>query len=598
MNRLLQFLIITIILAFASCANRGSGPKGGPKDITPPNFLGSEPSNRQLQVTSKEIELEFDEFITLEKPGEKIIISPPQAIPPIIRAASKKILVTLEDSLQENTTYSIDFTNSIVDITEQNPIQGFTYSFSTGNNIDSLQIGGIVLNARDLNPLSNMIVGIYDNLNDTAFTTTKPLRIARTNDEGRFSIKSVKAGKYHIYALKDLNRDYTYNDPNEELAFYGDIVTPSVSSILIPDTSYYVDSLASDSIKKDLIKTVYLPDSLLLLAFKKKVEKQFFIKGERKNPYKLSFFFNAPNKKAPLITPLNFLKNKLDLTQTSMHGDSVHYWLTDAASFQKDTLEVSIEYEKKDSNGNITNQIDTVSLKFKETKEKKKKTQKSPSNILILNSNIKRLIEIYTQPRFKFDVPIQLVDSTLIHLFYKKDTIWIETAINVKKIDALGFEYGFNIKWDTEKEYKLDIDSAAFISKYNTHNLASSISFNVKALDQYAMLIVTLTNKPKNAIVELLNIKDVVVRNSQAIDGEAIFEHIKPEEYFIRLFIDENNNGAWDAGDYNKNKQAEKVYYFNGALNLRANWDVEQEWDINKISLSKQKPLMLIPKAK
>jgi hypothetical protein len=600
MMRHYLLLIPVIILLLASCANRAMGPQGGPKDITPPRLIKSMPENKQLNVATKEIELEFSEFVSLEKPGQNIIISPPQVLPPTIRTASKKILVTLEDSLQENTTYSIDFTNAIVDITEKNPLSGFTYSFSTGDKVDTLEIAGMVIDAENLNPIPGIMVGIYDDLNDTAFVTNKPLRISRTNEEGLFSIKSVKEGQYHIFALKDLNRDYIYNDPNEQLAFSDSIIIPSVKSVIIKDTTSIIpDSTSSDSIKKERTKTVFLPDNLVLLAFKEKVAKQYFLKGERKDPYKISFYFNAPNKKRPIITPLNFEKNELDLIQTSIQVDSIYYWVTDSVSYKQDTLKLSISYEKADSTGYILMQTDTVALAYKKSKVAKGRNAKSaPKNLLPLSTNITRSIEIYDQAEFSFNLPILRVDSTKVHLYYKKDTLWKELPIHLKKADELGFKYGFPFKWDTELSYKIEVDSAAFFSIYNTHTMARSLPFTVKALDQYALLIVSLTNNPRNSIVQLLNKKDLLIKSAQVEDNEVVFEHLKPGDYYLRLFVDNNKNGIWDPGKDSDKLQAEKVFYFNAPLNLRANWDVEQEWDIKTTTLTMQKPKELIPKIK
>lgn len=590
-------VLIAFLLLTTSCANRSVGPQGGPKDITPPAFVKSTPSNGQLQVNDKDIELEFNEFVNLDKPGEKIIISPPQVLPPTIRTVNKRVLVTLNDSLQANTTYSIDFTSAIVDINERNSLNGFTYCFSTGDKIDSLQIAGLVLDAENLNPLPNLLVGIYDNLNDTAFIKSKPLRIARTNEEGWFSIKNVKESKYHIFALNDLNRDFIYNDPNEQMAFCDSIILPSSKIIVVEEDSASVDSVPA---KRAVNKTVFLPDSLLLLAFKEKVIKQSFIKAERKDPYKLTFYFNAPNSNVPVITPLNFSKSKQDFLQTSSKADTIYYWIADSAIWQQDTLKLSVAYEKADSTGSMMVEKDSVALTYKKpvVPKQKGKGPAAPINLLPLKSNISRDIEIYDQPLFTFDLPILSADGEKIHLYYKKDTLWEELPVVLEKKDTLGFKYGFATTWNTDLSYKIDVDSAAFVSKYGTHTLATSFPFKVKGLDQYATLIVILANNPEQAVVELLNSKDAVIKRLPIINGEVIFEYLKPGDYYFRLFIDTNNNGMWDPGKYSDKKQAEKVYYFNTLLNLRANWDVEQEWNIKAITLSEQKPKELLPKTK
>lgn len=587
-----------LLTGLFSCANRSMGPQGGPKDVTPPKYLKSKPANAQLNVKTNELELEFNEFIALDKPGEKIIISPPQVLPPTIRTAGKKVLVTLNDSLLPNTTYSVDFTNAIIDITERNALNGFTYSFSTGNTIDSLQIAGVVLDAQNLNPLSNMIVGIYDNLHDTAFVKTAPLRVARTDDTGWFSIKSVKAGSYHIFALNDLNRDFTYNDPNEQLAFQDALVIPSSKTIEVLDTTK-IDTTKTDSVARKKIKTVYLPDSLVLLAFKQKAYKQYITKSERKEPYKLTFYFNAPNQKIPVFKPLNFKPSSQDFYQLNTTVDTISYWIADSSVWQQDTLKLSIAYGKSDSIGNPITQLDTLELAYKKPVQNKKNIAAALANkILAVSHNIKGELDIYKPIIFSFTLPILTADTNKIHLYYKKDSLWVELPIKLTKTDSLGFSYGFSHIWNSELFYKLEYDSAAFISKYGTVCMKNSIPFKVKGLDQYANLIINLLSYDSLAVIEVLNPKDGVVRRLAASEQGTEFEYLIPGDYYIRLFIDSNNNGQWDAGKYADKKQAEQVYYLNQKLSLRANWDVEQEWDLKAAPLTKQKPAELQKKNK
>jgi len=591
------------------------GPQGGPKDITPPQMIKAKPANGALNSKAKELEIEFNEFVSLDKPQDKIIVSPPQIIPPTIRAAGKKVLVTLNDSLLPNTTYSIDFTNSIVDITEHNALAGFNYSFSTGNEIDSLQIAGLVLDAENLNPLSNLIVGIYDNLNDTAFIKTKPLRIARTDEEGKFCIKNVKQGRYHIFALNDLNHDYIYNDPGEQLAFLDSIIVPSAESVIVSDTIKAPKTVPTKTIAnktklkeplpivKDSVrqirKTIFHPNNILLSAFKQKTYKQYFIKAERKDKYKLSFFFNAPNIKIPIIKPLNFTESVKGFIQKSEKADTISYWIADSSVWKMDTLKVSLQYNKTDSAGNLITKIDTLALGNKKENLKKKPSKVPDANqFLKVNSNVEGLFDIFKPIIFTFDTPILSADEKKIHLFSKKDSIWKEVPIKLQKLDSLDLKFGINYTWDSELEYKLNIDSAAFYSKYGKHSNKSSMTFKLRALDQYATLIVTLVNYNPNAIIEILDSKDEVVKRLPANQQGTKFEYLTPGDYYLRLFIDTNNNGIWDAGKYADKRQPEQVYYFNQKIGLRANWDVEEEWDLNSIPLSKQKPKELIKKAK
>ena len=204
-------LVASFILAISiySCANM-SRPGGGPRDETPPVFIKSTPVPNALNVSKQKVEIEFDEIIQVDKPSEKVIVSPPQKDMPEIRTSGRKITVILKDSLLPNTTYTIDFSDAIIDNNERNPLYGFAYSFSTGPKIDSLQVSGILLNARDLEPITGMLVGLHSDLEDSAFQKLPLERIASSDELGHFTIRNVTPGKYRLFALKDMNRDYRF----------------------------------------------------------------------------------------------------------------------------------------------------------------------------------------------------------------------------------------------------------------------------------------------------------------------------------------------------------------------------------------------------
>ena len=238
--------VLILVLSIYSCANM-SRPGGGPRDETPPLFVKSTPAPGALNVSKQRVEIEFDEIIQVESPGEKVIVSPPQKDMPEIRASGRKVTVELKDSLLPNTTYTIDFSDAIVDNNEKNPLYSFAYSFSTGPTIDSLQVSGILLNASDLEPVTGMLVGLHSNLDDSAFQKLPLERIASSDELGHFTIRNVAPGKYRLFALKDLNRDYKFDNPSEEIAFFDSIVVPTA------DVKLHVDTLWKDSVTIDTI---------------------------------------------------------------------------------------------------------------------------------------------------------------------------------------------------------------------------------------------------------------------------------------------------------------------------------------------------------
>jgi hypothetical protein len=236
-NLLIRVPVCLLCLQLVSCASIGS-PSGGPKDEAPPVLLKTLPENNSRNYTKKKLEIYFDELISVENASERVIVSPPQKTAPQVNAVMKKIVVELQDSLKANETYTIDFTNSIVDLNEKNPYGDYAFAFSTGSDIDTLRVSGIVLRASNLNPERNILVGAHLDLNDSAFIKEPFLRISKTDAQGRFCIKNLKPGPYKIYALDDKNRDYRFDQPGEALAFP---IQLSPLDRNLPTLRYYLD---------------------------------------------------------------------------------------------------------------------------------------------------------------------------------------------------------------------------------------------------------------------------------------------------------------------------------------------------------------------
>ena len=219
-----------------SCANIGR-PSGGPRDETPPVYVSSNPEPNQLNFSGSKITINFNEYIQLKDQTTKVVVSPAQKNMPIIRANGKSVSVELRDTLLPNTTYCIDFADAIQDNNESNPLNDFAFAFSTGDSIDSLQVSGIMLRASDLEPMQGIIVGIHENLNDSAFSSIPLTRIARTNDYGQFTIRNMKPGSYHLFGLKDMDGNYTFSR-NEDMAFIDEIIIPSSHQRETTDTVF------------------------------------------------------------------------------------------------------------------------------------------------------------------------------------------------------------------------------------------------------------------------------------------------------------------------------------------------------------------------
>jgi uncharacterized protein (DUF2141 family) len=621
-----------------ACANIGH-PEGGPRDVTPPVFVGSTPKLYELNCKKNKIELQFDEIVQLKDQSKKVVVSPVQHEAPKVSALGKKVTIELRDTLKPNTTYTIDFSDAIEDNNEGNPLNDFAFAFSTGDSIDSLQISGMVLRAKDLEPMQNVIVGIHNNLADSAFTTLPFDRIARTNDKGQFTIRSVKGGKYRIYALNDVDNNYKFAR-SEDLAFLGDVIVPSSYRKETSDTVFTVKHKVDTVVNN--VHTFFTPNDILLSMFNEDYKSQYLVKHERPEGRRLTMMFGAPSDTLPtmkIIRPAKHEKNWYVL-QHSEHNDTLNYWITDTNLVKTDSLMIEARYLHTDSTDHLTWQNDTLNFNLKKLtkkqkqekakveKEKKKKQKDAkkkkskPSGrkdeddyaekmalkkkreggndsipeMKMLGFNLKSgsSQEVNLPLQFESDEPIDSINQAAIHLVMKKtakDSVWTD-ATPAKLEQASPYNplyYVMKQKWEPGAIYKITIDSMSVRSIYGLMNKTITQQITVKSLDEYANLYLNV-NLRDSAFVELLNGSDALVRASQVKNGTAAFENVTPGTYYARLIKDKNGNGKWDTGNYSERLQPEEVYYFPKKITLKKNWDNEQTWNIYITAVDKQKP--------
>lgn len=597
-------------LTAIGCANRGSGPQGGPKDITPPRVAKSSPENNSLNIKSPIVEISFDEIVQLESPFEKVIISPPQSTPAEIKALGHKIKVELKDTLKENTTYTIDFTDAIKDNNEGNKLDGYSFGFSTGDYIDSLRVRGTVLDAETLDPVAGIMVGIHSELHDSALTSQPFLRISRTNAEGRFTVSNIAEGKYRVYALADMGNNFKFDLPTERIAFLDSVYTPVAEVITAYDTigSYYTDSLtgAVDSAQFviDTIiarhSTKFTPDDILMLSFVEKDSRFYLTRNERPERHRFSLIFSSRCDTLPKIRPLNIPDSSFTyMLQRSQTVDTLTYWLTDTVASQQDTLACEVQYYRIDLDTQYV-RTDTLRLIYRQPKGKAtnaknigKQKPSQPQVKKILSHNGSTKFDIYQPLTLTLTTPSTVNDTCRYQLQQKKDTVYYDIGATLVPSDSIGLQYRIDYKWKPETSYRLLLDSAYFIALDSTVSQKEEIQFTIKSLEEYGKIIFTILNYRGNEVIQLLNKSGNTVREIRTTQATTVFEYITPDIYYARLFIDSNGNGEWDTGSYAEHRQPEEVYYFPYEIEVRAFWDVEEEWDIHELPLPEQKPKAL-----
>lgn len=640
--------IIISLLIIEGCASIGN-PSGGPRDERPPRFLSSSPApgSTDVPITLERINLQFDELVNVKDAFSKVIVSPPGRAVPRVSSQGHRVTVQFSDTLLPNTTYTIDFADAIEDNNEGNRLENFAYSFSTGPTIDSLRIAGRVLSARDLEPMQQKLVGIHripdrnyaGTASDTARISSSPLsflesvnrklfiekfyRVARTDDRGRFSIEGLPAGKYRVYALDDTNSDYLFTNADEEVGVCDIVVSPTVEESVANDTIFNLKTGLIDSISLRR-RSVYLPNDIIIRNFLSSRKQQFISKYDRTDTTRLNIIFNAPMAELPELK-IDGMKISPEtvVTERSAGNDTISLWLKDRRLIDRDTIWLSIAYPQLDSVQKYV--IKEDSLRFtsdrtrlraeaekarKEIEKKQKKDSKKNSesqeetviktstpllNISILSAatqDIRRPV-IIESPE-----PIARFNPDGIHLEMKRDTVWQHIPMPEIIMDSLNQRRLIIApeKWDLGTEYRVTADSLAIEGLYGLFNGPKNYDFKTKTEKEYSSLTLTIPDWPTDipAFVELLNGSDKIADTAPLIGSTVRFQYITPGKYYARIVADYNGNGKWDTGDPLTDREPDISFYYPKALNIKANWNKEETWNVFDTPVDRMKPETLL----
>ena len=609
------------IIAFAAlwgCAAIGN-PDGGAFDETPPKITGSHPKNGATGVNSKKVSIDFNEFIKLENPNDNVIISPPQIEHPEVKVTGKKIQVELFDSLKPNTTYSIDFSDGIIDNNEGNQLGNYCFRFSTGDVIDSLEISGYVLNAQDLEPIKGITVGLHSDLSDSAFLTKPFERVSRTDAAGHFNIRAIAPGKYRIYAVSDMDQTFSFSQRNERIAWMDSVIVPTFEIAYREDTIFNDDGSVDTTL---LVKyTHFMPDDITLLAFTPTPTIQYMSKAERATHEKFTLQFSLPVDSMPLIKGINFDENDAYVLQHSERYDTLTFWMKDSTVYYKDTLILSVSYLATDTAGLLSPTTDTLKLSPKKTRAKilKEQAKIREEDQKQLEKKLKKLekagdslgivklltpqkeflkstltsgsgLNLYKDITLQFTEPVSFVSDSAFHVQLKQDTTWLDIPFEIEQDTLNILKYSIYAEWRPENTYQITIDSASIVGLYGLHNDKIKSTLIYSELTRFSKMTVNVANPKPGYTVNILNGQGLAVRSSKLENGTAEFFLLNPSTYFISMFDDVNGNDKWDNGEYDEKRQAEGVWYINRSFTLRPDWEHSVDWNINEIPLTEQKP--------
>lgn len=522
-----SFIYLIVVLLTYSCAQIVP-LTGGENDEHPPKEIKAIPLNKSLQFNTKTIVVEFDEFIKLDQVSTQLIVSPVMESKPEITVKGKKLFIQLKAELLANTTYSINFGNAIVDITENNAIPNYKYVFSTGNYLDSLSFSGSIVDAFELKTQEKVYVLLYNELADSVPMKQLPRYVAISDKEGSFSVTNIAQGTYKVFALQDINANYLYDLPNEKIAFLNSPIK--------------IDSNLTHQ---------------HLVLFEEKQDNQFLRKVEHKEVGKVTFYLNQPAENISITTNI---KEKIRWYEEEKNptNDTIIHWLFGVGNFKE--AEYYVSDEKK--------MHDTTSVSFIPFSKLK-------DTIITLQTNTTNPFDIKKQFQISSPRPITLLNANLISLL--EDSVPV--AINVENTAQNKFNVAYPFKEKTN--YQLKILPNAFQDILGLKNDTLIAAFTTKSEADYGTILLNLTiSTPIPYVLKLFKGNNLIKTLQLEGNNKLNFDFLTPGDYKMQLFIDENNNRKWDTGNYLHQQQPEEMIHYQKPITIRANWDNEINWNI------------------
>jgi len=587
--RKLKYLVLCVgllVVAFSAqrCAN-AVAPTGGPKDTTPPVVVQAVPENHSVNFVGNKIEITFDEYITLENANQNVLISPPLSEKPDIKLKNKTVVVKFKESLASNTTYTINFGSAIKDLHEGNPFKDYVYSFSTGDHIDTLNIAGKVLNAEDKKPVENVYVSLY--AADREHLDSLPLSIApnyitKTDKEGNFSLNGLADKKYLVFALKDVNSNLYFDQPNEEVAFLDSLVAASYPQTLMPKV---MDTMAVDSTAMKVDSVAIGPTAsrvfdqnalnLTLYMFAEVDSTQMLLEKKLIEEGLLRFVFRHPAKDAVVMTP-EMLPDTFNLvTLHSPNYDTVQWYFSPNV---KDSLWVQVKYDT------VINDSTRYSLKFKEpggSRRRKREAEK----LKVTNNLVGRGALIQGRDLvLKFSEPIvsyAMRDSAI----FKCDTLLYYDRLAFEKADDDGLKYRLTTPFSADSSYSFEVPDSVFWGIRGRTNDRIKVDFHALKDDEYGNIYITVMPPEgmKQVVVQLTDESGKVLKQEIVTKKEEVmFDYLMPAKYKLRAILDADGNGKWSTGNYHRHILPETILEYKDALEIRAGWDIdlEEAWEL------------------
>ena len=555
-------LILGMMMFSPSCANTTTPPSGGPKDTIPPIITKLYPLDGQINVPrhKTKLVLTFNEYVTVKDP-KSLFLSPPLEKAAKFKLQNKSVVVYFENDLDSNKTYTLDVTNAIADNNEGNMFPGYTLVFSTGNQIDSMLLTGIVQDCNTLQPIKGATVMLYKDLADSAVFLHRPDAAVKTDDWGFFCLRNIQDTTYRLFAIIDENNNNIYEPETEKIAFVDSIIRPLVKiNDSLPEIQKYD--------MKDTICCLARNTEYELNVFREKPSKQLIVNKERVGERTAYITFMAPYAQIDSIWIKGVPQDKL-LTQFNLQQDSLEIWVNDPRP-QPDTLFLNVKYMKTDTLGLLNSFTEEIKLP-------------KPKSALIAKTSRKDIKKEDTTAVFTVDAKPENIEQYGFVVEFKYPLVQDAfDSLNFKSINPRQqeSEEKYTVKRDslnlrkyiiTPKnqfqpgyEYILKMPHRKFKDINGFYNDSLDVKVSLPKDDKLSTMMLNMSNVNNKYIVDLLDEKRTKVLRNYIIekDQTLVFPYLKAGKYSIRITEDLNKNGLVDTGNILEHKQPEKVLFY------------------------------------
>ncbi len=521
---------------FSRCAQQVP-PSGGPDDLYPPMLDTTKaenaiPANFSTEFNSSQITLIFDEYFQIDNPNKSVVITPPLENNPTYLIKGKKLIISLNNELRANTTYTFNFGSSIKDVTRGNKMKDFKYVFSTGTFIDSLSFTGTIHDAYSKAAMMDATVLLYEENTDSIVYQKPPVYFTKTNASGGFKMEYLKAGNYKVIALLEENDNYLFDRPTEMIGFIDSTVSIT----------------ASDSIP-----------SIDLVLFLEDFKTQLVAEKKYIHPGKVQLLMNRPSDSISVYAVDGFQLEEEEVFY-SLTGDTIEFWL-DTTEWNNSAISIGI----KDIHNDF---YDTINLGIR--------LPKKPGDYKLLpKHNTGKGLDIGKNVIFSFDFPVGKMDESKLKVL--QDTLELDYSLkqlNGKQVEMIS-------KWEMDQRYSIQLLPGAFTTNYGFTNDSSTVNLKTKSERDYGNLIFDLKLEEGDYHLSLLNGPYVVQDTSFSGNSfHQVYEKLPPGDYGFKLIFDHNKNGKWDTGNYLKHLHPERIEYYQEGISIRPGWDMEVNWEI------------------